>query len=116
MNWSHIDICNFYSLVACNLQLFSDNLWWPLDRQAFLWASLAFNRSAKSRLNICLLLVFFFEEVKFLITLSPSIISSANFMIGLLEGLIDLDWWHELPLSKQGVNLFDKLEGGVLLI
>jgi hypothetical protein len=41
----------------------------------------------------------------------PSII-----WIGLLQRLIDLDWWHELPLSQQRVNLLDKLKSGVLLV
>ena len=41
----------------------------------------------------------------------PSII-----WIGLLQRLIDLNWWHELPLSEQRVNLLDKLKSRVLLV
>ena len=36
--------------------------------------------------------------------------------VGLLKSLIDLDWWHELSLGEEGVDLFHKFESRVLLV
>ena len=36
--------------------------------------------------------------------------------VGLLESLIDLDWWHELSLGEERVDLLHKFESCVLLV
>ena len=37
-------------------------------------------------------------------------------VLALLKSFINLDWWHQLPLGEQRVNLLNELKSRVLLI
>ena len=121
-HWSNINVSYLDALVICDLKLFRYDLWWAFDSQRLLGTALFGDRAgASNRLAFLLGDVFIFpEEVKLI---SVQLLGRAILVhfvgisgIGLLQSLIDLDWWHQSPLGQQRIDLLHELKRGVLLV
>ena len=109
-NRPDIDISYFYSLIALYFKLLANGFGRSLNSQGLLRAALSVNRRSHCRLPVLLRhIVVLAQKVKLSLPHFVAIFLGEVRLTRLLEGFINLDWRHQLPLRQQSVHLLHKL-------